>query len=85
MTKATLDIEKLDDRRLRLSGKVGNRMNSELKINEDGSLAPGPVMMTRMMPPPELQSLEKEMSGILESLTSISKTGILDIRYALFE
>ena len=48
--KATLDIEKLDDSKLRLSGKVGNRMNCEVKVNEDGSLTPGPVMMTRMMP-----------------------------------
>ena len=38
-------------------------------------LWPGPVMSTRMMPVPDLEQLEKEVSGMLNNLTDIRMEG----------
>ena len=73
--KATLIIEKTEERKMRVSGRVGNRLNCEVKINDDGSVSGGPVMMTRMMPPPELQSLERDLANILETLAHMKQEG----------
>merc|ERR1719391_954046 len=35
----------------------------------------GPVMSTRMMPVPDLEQLEKEVSGMLNNLTDIRMEG----------
>merc|ERR1719342_761864 len=35
----------------------------------------GPVMSTRMMPVPDLEKLEKEVSGMLNNLTDIRMEG----------
>ena len=61
----------------RLMAKVGNRMNSRLRLSE-GKLSAGPVMSTRMMPPPELLELENKVSDLLSNLTDIQRNGELD-------
>ena len=58
----------------RLSAKVGNRMNCQLR-EEGGRLKAGPVISTRMMPPPELRELENNVSDILGNLTDIQRNG----------
>ena len=57
--------------------RVGNRMKSRLKLSE-GKLTAGPVMSTRMMPPPELLDLENKVSDLLSNLTDIQRNGELD-------
>ena len=59
-----------------MSRRVGNRLNCEVKINDDGLVSGGQdVMMTRMMPPPELQSLERDLLNILETLAHMKQEG----------
>ena len=58
----------------RLSAKVGNRMNCQLRL-EEGKLRAGPVMSTRMMPPPHLLELENNVSHLLSNLTDIQRNG----------
>ena len=58
----------------RVSAKVGNRMNCQLR-EEGGRLKAGPVISTRMMPPPELRELENNVSDILGNLTDIQRNG----------
>jgi len=65
-----LQIEK-EGEGWRVSAQVGNSMSC-IVSKDDGNLVAGPVMSTRMMPPPHLQALEKEVTKILETLKSWS-------------
>ena len=58
----------------RVMAKVGNRMNCHLRLVE-GKLKAGPVMSTRMMPPPELLELENTLSNLLSNLTDLKRNG----------
>merc|ERR1712215_115110 len=58
----------------RVQAKVGNNMSCVV-TESDGVFTGGPVMSTRMMPPPELQQLENDISELLSELTNISKDG----------
>ena len=74
--RASLEIEGVEGREdsWRLSAKVGNRMNCQLRL-EEGKLKAGPVMSTRMMPPPDLLDLENNVSQLLSNLTDIQRDG----------
>ena len=67
-----------EGRSWRLMAKVGNRMNCQLRLSE-GKLSAGPVMSTRMMPPPELLELENKVSNFLSNLTDIQRNGQLPV------
>ena len=70
----TLRIKAEGEGKWRVQAKVANNMSS-MVTEEEGVFTPGPVMSTRMMPPPELQDLEREISQLLSELTNISKDG----------
>ena len=74
--RASLEIEGVEGSQgsWRLSAKVGNRMNCQLRL-EEGKLKAGPVMSTRMMPPPDLLDLENNVSQLLSNLTDIQRDG----------
>lgn len=57
-----------------VSFKVGNNMSCAVKQSGD-VFTPGPVRSTKMMPPPELQDLEREAGAILAGLTSMRREG----------
>ena len=57
-----------------VQAKLVNTMSSKV-VEKYGVFNPGPVMSTRMMPPPELQDLEREISHLVSQLTNISKNG----------
>ena len=83
--KASLEIlaEEVEgeDSGWRLMARVGNRMNSRLRLSE-GKLTAGPVMSTRMMPPPELLQLENQVSHLLSNLTDVQRNGEQDSQRA---
>merc|ERR1712172_295663 len=57
-----------------LSAQVANTMNC--KVTKAGeSYSAGPVSSTRMLPPPDLQEKEREVSNLLANLNSISVEG----------
>ena len=58
----------------RLMARVGNRMNCQLRLRE-GRLSAGPVVSTRMMPPPDLLELENQVSHLLSNLTDLQRNG----------
>jgi len=70
-----LDIAKEGANAWRVSAKVGNNMSCLVQQGQDGKLKSGPVMSTKMMPPPHLQELEREVTGILTSLVSWRRDG----------
>merc|ERR1712071_262068 len=72
--KVTLRIKADGDGKWRVQAKVCNNMNCVV-TEADGVFTPGPVMSTRMMPPPDMQELENEISKLLSELTKISKDG----------
>ena len=61
--KFRCDISKEGDDKWRVSAKVGNNMGCLVEM-EAGKLKVGPIMSTKMMPPPELQALEREVTGL---------------------
>ena len=63
-----------------VQAKVANTM-SNMVVEKYGVFKPGPVMSTRMMPTPELQDLEREISQLLSELTNISKDGKLSLKF----
>lgn len=69
-----LQVEKTGDKTYRVSAKVGNSMSCTV-TEENGTFVSGPVMATKMMPPPHLQQLEQEVSNILEGLTGLRRDG----------
>ena len=75
--KASLRIKAEGEGKWRVQAKVANNMSS-LVTGKDGVFTPGPVMSTRMMPAPELQELEREISNLLGALTKIFKDGEKD-------
>ena len=72
--KVTLRIKAEGEGKWRVQAKVGNNMNCVV-TEEDGVFTPGPVMSTKMMPPPEMQEMEAEISKLLTGLTKISREG----------
>ena len=70
----SLRIKAEGEGKWRVQAKVANNMSS-MVTEEEGVFTPGPVMSTRMMPPPELQDLEREISQLLTQLSNISKDG----------
>ena len=68
-------IEKTGEAAWHISAEVANIISCNVTQGADGKLVSGPVMSTRMMPPPELQPLENEASSILEGLTSLRREG----------
>ena len=72
--KVSLRIKGEAEGKWRVQAKVGNNMSC-MVTEEDGVFTAGPVMSTKMMPPPELQELESEMSALLTGLTKISRDG----------
>ena len=58
----------------RLMARVGNRMNCQVRQVE-GRLSAGPVISTRMMPPPDLVQLENNLSHLLSNLTDLQRNG----------
>ena len=69
-----LTIKSEGEGKWRVQAKVANNM-SNMVTEENGVFTPGPVMSTRMMPPPELQELERKMSDLLSGLNKIYKDG----------
>ena len=69
-----LTIKSEGEGKWRVQAKVANNM-SNMVTEEDGVFTPGPVMSTRMMPPPELQELERKISDLLSGLNKIYKDG----------
>jgi len=57
----------------RVSAKVANSMACTVTEQPGGQLVAGPVMSTRMMPPPHLQQLEQEATAILSGLTGLRR------------
>merc|ERR1719435_451602 len=72
--EVSLTIKAEGEGKWRVQAKVANNMSS-LVTEKDGVFTPGPVMSTRMMPAPELQELEREISNLLGALTKIFKDG----------
>merc|ERR1712098_880595 len=72
--EVSLTIKAEGEGKWRVQAKVANNM-STLVTEKDGVFIAGPVMSTRMMPPPELQELEREISNLLGGLTNILKMG----------
>jgi len=70
-----LDVSKSGDNAWRVSAHVANNMSCLVEQGADGKLKSGPVISTKMMPPPHLQELEREVSGILGSLSSWRRDG----------
>jgi len=58
----------------RVSAKVGNTMSCSV-TEENGVFSAGPVMMTKMMPPPELQALENSINQLVSGITNIAREG----------
>merc|ERR1711963_838565 len=54
-----------------LNAQVANTMNCKVTKAGDSYCA-GPVSSTRMLPPPDLQEREREVSNLLANLNSIS-------------
>jgi len=58
----------------RVGATVGNSLSCE--VTQDGDkFTSGPVMSTRMMPPPHLQAKETAVSKLLEELNCIAREG----------
>jgi len=58
----------------RVGATVGNSLSCE--VTQDGDkFTSGPVMSTRMMPPPHLQAKETAVSKLLEELNGITREG----------
>merc|ERR1712029_501845 len=57
-----------------LSAQVANTMNCKITKAGD-SFSAGLVSSTRMLPPPDLQEREREVSNLLANLNSISVEG----------
>merc|ERR1712244_217311 len=71
--KCGLRVKEEGDK-LRLSVKVANSMNVVVR-QEGEKWVGGPVMSTKMMPVPALESLEKEMSDLLSNITDVRREG----------
>ena len=69
-----LQVEKTGDSTWRIGAKVGNSMSCSV-TESGGKYSPGPVMSTKMMPPPHLLQLEQEATSILQELTGIRREG----------
>merc|ERR1712105_222035 len=64
---------------MRVGATVGNSLSCE--VTQDGNkFTSGPVMSTRMMPPPHLQAKETAVSKLLEELNCIAREGA-DLRF----
>merc|ERR1711862_1073765 len=72
--EVSLTIKTEGEGKWRVQAKVAYNM-STLVTEKDGVFTAGPVMSTRMMPSPELQELEREISNLLGELTNIFKDG----------
>ena len=71
--KCGLRVKEEGDK-LRVSVKVANSMN--VVVSKEGEKwVGGPVMSTKMMPVPALESLEKEMSDLLSNISDIRREG----------
>jgi hypothetical protein len=61
-----------------LSIKVGNTLSTQLKLSttsgETNSVIVGPIISTRMMPPPELYAIETNLSRCLPNVSQIIAT-----------
>jgi len=58
----------------RVGAKVANSLGCS--VSEDGGVfSAGPVMSTKMMPPPHLQALEDSVKQLLSSITNIAREG----------
>ena len=75
--EVSLTIKAEGEGKWRVQAKVANNM-STLVTEKDGGFSPERVMSTRMMPAPELQELEREISNLLGALTNIFKDGEKD-------
>ena len=73
--RVSIRIKEEGEGKWRVQAKVANSMNC-MVTEEGGVFTPGHVMSTRMLPPPDLQELEKEISKMISELTKISKDGI---------
>ena len=60
----------------RVQAKVANSMSC-LVTKEGDKMVAGPVMSTRMMPPPDMQELESRISALLSGITNIVREGML--------
>jgi len=69
-----LNVEKVGEGSWRLCAKVGNSINCTV-TEKDGKMVSGPIMSTKMMPPPHLQQLEQEVTSILEKLEGLRREG----------
>merc|ERR1712154_282393 len=72
--EGTYKLEDDNTGKLRLSVKVANSMNVVVR-QEGEKWVGGPVMSTKMMPVPALESLEKEMSDLLSNITDVRREG----------
>jgi len=59
----------------RVAARVANTMSCVVKEGAWGSVSVGPVMSTKMMPPPHLQDRERSISQLLSGLTGMSREG----------
>ena len=73
-TKVTIMIKAEGEGKWRVQARVGNSINCVV-TEEDGVFTPGPVISTKMMPPPEMKEMEADISKLLTGLTKISREG----------
>ena len=71
--KFKLMIDKTGEAAWHIAAEVANIKSCNVTQGADGKLVSGPVIMTRMMPPSELQELEYKATTILEGLTSLRR------------
>jgi len=69
-----LNIKNTGSGAWRFNAKAGNSMSCSV-TEKDGCLTVGPIMSTKMMPPPHLQELEQEVTALLQGLTSFKREG----------
>lgn len=59
----------------KVGAKVANSMSCMVTEQEGGKVSAGPVMSTKMMPPPELREKEQSVSQLLTGLTEMCREG----------
>ena len=73
--RSKLMIEKTGEGAWHIAAEVANIISFDVPQGADGKLVSGPVMSTRIMPPPERQQVENEATSILDGLTSLGRGG----------
>jgi len=70
-----LTIDQEGDKQWWVGAMVANTISCSVTQDDSGVFSPGPVMGSRMLPPPHLQPVEDSVSQLLSGLTNITREG----------